>query len=287
MRRFIFILVAIMSVSVSAAFAQEAQGGEPVATPGGQTLKPGIRIILKFPELPKTLFAMKFEKDMTPQVCIALPENYTDDRKFPLFVFMWGGDGGDCTGPGKGQSIMSNRGCIFVNLPLFKKKWDSNGPFKGLLIDIKEDVEVICGAYSAMLKKVYETIPNIDTENNIIGGMSNGAHTIVALFEHGDKYLTGLFKNLILAEGGYYLISTYENYKDKNILYMYGDYVGVEGWVGMQGREEFPAVIKKFSEAAASHSLKTTAFVMPNTGHEVPPKFDPDIRKWVNRQLGK
>ena len=286
MAHFRLIVVSLMALLASPAFpaAQEPAAPHPEAAP---SLRPGSRIILKFPELPRTLFAMKFDKETPPQLCLTLPENYTDSRKFPLFVFIWGGDGGDCTGSGKGPAVMSNRDCIFVNLPLFKKKWDPSGPFKGLLVDIKEDGELICTAYTAMLKKIYETIPNIDTGNNIIGGMSNGAHTVVALFERGDRYLMGLFKNLILAEGGYYMVSTYENYKDKNILYMYGDYVGVEGWVGKQGREQLPAVIKKFAEAAESHSLKTTAIVMPNTGHEVPARFDPDIKSWVNKQLGK
>ncbi|MCC6741839.1 MAG: hypothetical protein IT452_22660, partial [Planctomycetia bacterium] len=115
----------------------------------------------------------------------------------------------------------------------------------------------------------------------------NGAATIVALFEHGDRDLRGLFKNLILAEGGFYLVSKYENYKDRNILFMYGDYEGVEGWLGKQGRGDLQKAAKAFIEKAAENSLKVTAFVMPDTGHEVPAKFDPDIKAWVDRQLGK
>ena len=174
------------------------------------------------------------------QAYLALPENYSPERKFPLFVFLYGGHGGPGAGPGRGHQIMENKDCIFVNLPLFKKKFDPAGPFKGLLITTEQDGETICQAYTAMLKKIYATIPNIDTAHNIIGGMSNGAHSIVAMFEKGDAYLMGLFQNLILVEGGFYSIKTYARYQGKGILYLYGDYAGQNDWLGKKMREDLP-----------------------------------------------
>lgn len=53
-------------------------------------------------------------------------------------VFLYGGHGGPGAGPGRGQQIMENKDCIFVNLPLFKKKIDPPGPFKDLLINMRE-----------------------------------------------------------------------------------------------------------------------------------------------------
>jgi hypothetical protein len=85
-------------------------------------MKPGTRMILKFPELPQTLYAMQSGQEAVTQAYLALPENYSLERKFPLFVFLYGGHGGPGAGPGRGQQIMENKDCIFVNLPKAVKK---------------------------------------------------------------------------------------------------------------------------------------------------------------------
>ena len=248
-------------------------------------LKPGTRMILKFPELPQTLYAMQSGQEATTQAYLALPENYSPERKFPLFVFLYGGHGGPGAGPGRGQQIMENKDCIFVNLPLFKKKFDPDGPFKGLLITTEQDGETICQAYAVMLKRIYATIPNIDTAHNIIGGMSNGAHSIVAMFERGDAYLMGTFQNLILVEGGCYSIKTFDSYRGKGILYLYGDYVGQDDWLGKKMREDLPKAVKKFTDAATTNQLNVTGLVMKDTGHDMPTKFNTDVKSWVVKQL--
>jgi predicted peptidase len=248
-------------------------------------LKPGTRIILKFPELPQTLYAMQSGQEALTQAYLALPDNYSLERKFPLFVFLYGGHGGPGAGPGRGQQIMENKDCIFVNLPLFKKKIDPSGPFKGLLITTEQDGETICRAYSAMLKKVYANIPNIDTAHNIIGGMSNGAHSIVAMFEQGDAYLMSTFQNLVLIEGGWYSIKTFDRYKGKGILYLHGDYVGQNDWLGKKMREDLPKAVKKLEDAIVAHQLNATGLIMKDTGHDMPVKFNADVKAWVLKQL--
>lgn len=248
-------------------------------------LKPGTRMILKFPELPQTLYAMQSGQEAVTQAYLALPENYSPERKFPLFVFLYGGHGGSGAGPGRGQQIMENKDCIFVNLPLFKKKFDPDGPFKGLLITTEQDGEIICQAYIAMLKKVYATIPNIDTAHNIIGGMSNGAHSIVAMFEQGDAYLMGTFQNLVLIEGGWYSIKTFDRYRGKGILYLYGDYAGQNDWLGQKMREDLPKVVKKLEDAVTAHQLTATGLVMKDTGHDMPARFNSDVKAWLLKQL--
>jgi predicted peptidase len=248
-------------------------------------LKPGTRMILKFPELPQTLHAMQSGQEAVTQAYLALPENYSPERKFPLFVFLYGGHGGPGAGPGRGQQIMENKDCIFVNLPLFKKKIDPDGPFKGLLITTEQDGETICQAYTAMLKKIYATIPNVDTAHNIIGGMSNGGNSIVAMFENGDAYLMNTFQNLVLIEGGWHSIKTFDRYRGKGILYLYGDYAMQDDWLGKKMREELPKAVKKLDEAITAHQLNATGLVMKDTGHDMPSKFNADVKAWVLKQL--
>jgi predicted peptidase len=248
-------------------------------------LKPGMRMILKFPDLPQTLYAMQSGQEALTQAYLALPDNYSPERKFALFVFLYGGHGGPGAGPGRGHQIMENKDCIFVNLPLFKKKIDPSGPFKGLLITTEQDGETICRAYTAMLKKVYATIPNIDSAHNIIGGMSNGAHSIVAMFEQGDAYLMSSFQNLVLIEGGWYSIKTFDRYKGKGILYLHGDYVGQNDWLGKKMREDLPKAVKKLEDAIVAHQLNATGLIMKDTGHDMPVKFNADVKAWVLKQL--
>ena len=250
-------------------------------------LKLGTRMILKFPELQQALYAMQSGQEAMTQAYLALPDNYSPERKFPLFVFLYGGHGGPGAGPGRGQQIMENKDCIFVNLPLFKAKIDPTGPFKGLLITTEQDGETICWAYTAMLNKVYATIPNIDTAHNIIGGMSNGGHSIVAMFEQGDAYLMSTFQNLVLIEGGWYSIKTFDRYKGKGILYLHGDYAGQNDWLGKKMREDLPKAVKKLEDATAAHQLNATGLVMKDTGHDMPTKFDADVKAWVLKQLAQ
>jgi predicted peptidase len=250
-------------------------------------LKPGTRLILKFPELPQTLYAMQAGKEAMTQAYLALPENYSPERKFPLFVFLYGGHGGPGAGPGRGQQIMENKDCIFVNLPLFKRKFEPDGPFKGLLITTEQDGETICKAYTAMLKKIYATIPNIDTAHNTIGGMSNGANSIVAVFETGDAYLLGTFRNLVLIEGGWHSIRTFKRYRGKGILYLYGDYAGQNDWFGKKMREDLPKAVKKFTDTAVANKLNATGLAMKDTGHDMPARFNADVKAWLVKQFAR
>ena len=86
----------------------------------------------------------------------------------------------------------------------------------------------------------------------IIGGMSNGAHSIVAMFEQGDAYLMSTFQNLVLIEGGWYAIKTFDRYQGKGIHYLHGDYTGQNDWLGKKMREDLPKAVKKLEDAIAA-----------------------------------
>lgn len=248
-------------------------------------LRPGARIVLEFPELPQTLYAMQSEREGTTQACVVLPENYSAQRSFPLFVFLNGGHGGPASGPGRGQQIMQNKDFIFVNLPLFKARLDPTGPFKGLLVTAADDGATICKAYAAMLKKIHAVIPNVDTTRGVIGGMSNGANTIVVIFEQGDEFLMRNFRNLVLIEGGWHAIKTFDRYREKGILYLYGDYAGQNDWLGRKMREDLPRATRRFEAEAAAHRLDVTGIEMEDTGHDMPARFDSDVREWLRARM--
>ena len=140
-------------------------------------LEPNAILRFAMPALPPTLHRMATGKDDSlPRITIQLPENYTVDKKFPLFVFLHGGDGGEGLSPGPAVMTTGHRDAIAVNISLFKKKWDKDGPVGGLLI-LPEDYETQSRAYQALLRKVLDTVPNITAEGSTFGGFSNGAHT--------------------------------------------------------------------------------------------------------------
>jgi hypothetical protein len=115
--------------------------------------------------------------------------------------------------------------------------------------------------------------------------MSNGGNSIVAMFETGDAYLMSTFKYLVLIEGGWHSIKTFDRYQGKGILYLYGDYAGQDDWLGKKMREDLPKAVKKFEDAIAAHQLNATGLVMKDTGHDMPTTFNADVKAWVLKQL--
>src|SRR5262245_13397068 len=87
-------------------------------------LEPNARWSLDLPELPDTLAPMSSGQKQPPRLTVQLPENYSRDGKFPLFVFLNGGDGG------RGDSLpldcrtVGSNDFICANLPLFKRMFD-------------------------------------------------------------------------------------------------------------------------------------------------------------------
>ncbi len=50
-----------------------------------------------------------------------------------------------------------------------------------------EDLAVVSAAYRAMLEKLAAEVPNIDWDRSVIGGHSNGAHTLSVLLAGRDR----------------------------------------------------------------------------------------------------
>jgi hypothetical protein len=135
-------------------------------------LEPDARWQLEFPQLPDTLATIISGERQPARLTVQLPANYSRTGKFPLFVFLNGGDGGRADGLPIDRTTVGSNDFICVNLPLFKRAFDKKD---GGLITI-DDFETLSGAYRAMLEKLTKTIPNITRHRSAIGGFSNGAH---------------------------------------------------------------------------------------------------------------
>src|ERR1700758_2201771 len=102
---FRFCLIALLLVA--AAFAGPTSAADVV-------LAPNAKLVFEFPDLPAT-YRSTTTGDKSPVMMSAqLPENYSADRKFPLFVYLHGGSGAKGDDPSFGRTIVGTRDFIAV-----------------------------------------------------------------------------------------------------------------------------------------------------------------------------
>ena len=275
-------VVIIFALIASAAFAQDAV-----------KLEPNAKLSFEFPDLPETYFAHfhKSTGEAPPAMLTAqLPENYTPDGKFPILVFLNGGNGGRGDGASYGRRIVGPRDYIVVNLPLFK---DTNhrpatqpAALKGTdaatlgYIITMNDYPVISSAYHAMLQKLFDTVPNITAQGSAIGGFSNGAHTTSVLLGGKDEFIMKHFTSYILLEGGGGLLTNPEVLqdpaaKDFRILLLFGDQTDIPN------RKKTKQSIETAVQQCKARGMDCTFIVMTGYGHETPPEYLKLIGNWI------
>lgn len=181
---------------------------------GQASLDPGRTLRLTFPELPKTYAAMG-RPGNPPTVCtVRLPDNYSKDKKFPLFVYLEGGRGNG-TNLAVPRAIAGDRDTIVASFPLFRREHDENDAWNGLRVAF-DDYPVISKAYKAMLDRLRKEIPNIDSARSVMGGNSNGGHTIAILLSMLDQNTLDSFRGFFLIDGGFEWNSYHRTQRLKN-----------------------------------------------------------------------
>src|SRR5687767_14786375 len=168
---------------------------------GAETVKPGpdVTFRFEFPELPETLESLSSGKREPARLTATLPINYDSKGRFPVFIFLNGGDGGRGDGlqiPGR---VVAPRDFICVSLPLFKRSYSEA---EGGVISM-EDFEVISRSYRAMLERLFEAAPNCQRERSALGGFSNGAHAVGVLLAGQDRFILDHFDSFFFVDGGF------------------------------------------------------------------------------------
>ena len=240
-------------------------------TPG----QPDSTIVLTFKNLPPTLFNQVTESSKPAQAAVYFPENYTIEEKFPLLIWLGGGNGGPGTNLKTAKSITANKDFICVNLPLFKQTLepvnsDSSNFWMRLYID-DENADVIWDSYKVMLKEIFQTVPNIDRKNTFIGGFSNGAHTISVLLNRKKAEINRYIRNYFLVEGGNDFNHP-DALKKRNLLVMVG---------GNNIERGYKKKLKNIYVAAKEKNIRAEYHVMDSTGHGFPEKFHPLVKEWM------
>ena len=260
----VFLLACLLALSAG------ADGAAPTTAPAASTnaspqMLPGRAFVIPFPEMPATFYAVSQKKDVKAQMTVFLPRNYDPGRKFPLFVFLNGGDGGAGGNPGVARALSEEKDFVCVNMPLFKVI-DPKAPGGGMIMQA-EDGKYMWPFFKTMLLKLDELVPNIDPGHRILGGFSNGAHATAALLDESDGEVTRRFSAFVFVEGGGKL-QHYDLLKGKPFL-----------MVSSNAKSQPRA--QQICDAAKAAGAKATLIVEDVGKHDFPVSAYPAVREWL------
>jgi len=193
---------------------------------------------------------------------VFLPRNYDPQRKHPLLIFLNGWDGGNASNPTIARALSEEQDFVCVALPLFKARLDASvTPDTRRILIQDDDGRYAWPHYRVMLQKLDELVPNLDPAHRILGGSSNGAHTVAGLINESDGEVARLFSAYFLVDGGGGL-RRFDLLKDKPLLMVCG-------------------VWRPNPEAALAAGVKLTIHRMQEAKHAFPETEYPPIREWL------
>jgi len=232
-------------------------------------LAAGGTFTLTFPDMPPTFYAMCQKKNDKAQLVVYLPTNYHPGRKFPLFLFLGGGDGGVVGSPGVSVSLVERKDFVVVGVPLFKAAQPDTPEWNYIMNEA--DGRTMWPLLKTMLAKLEQVVPNIDPACQVIGGSSNGAHATAALVDGSDGEVARRFSAFLIVEGGGKL-KHYDLLKGKAYL-----------MVSSNAKSKPRA--QQICDAAKAAGARTT-FICEDVGkHDFPVAAYPAVREWLRGQL--
>ena len=229
---------------------------EPVKV--ADDVKPGATLVLEFPELPKD------RKDQPASCTVKLPTGYDTAKKFPLVVWLAGGEGGNTPN----SSFLPAGDFVTAGLPFPK---GANNPAQANMVG---EFDKIWDYHRAMINKIHERIPNLDRKTSIIGGFSNGGHAIDGMLKaRGGKEggIADYFGIFVLADGGG-SAGTKGNYPSLKGKYAYLCYGETSG-----NADIVPLAAKDFKSRGAEMVLSK----MEKTGHQFADFEQVKVKEWI------
>jgi hypothetical protein len=210
-----------------------------------------------------------------------LPENYSREGKFPICVYLDGGNGGRGDKQGIARRIVGSRDFICVNLPLFKRTND------GVLVSM-DDFQSVSLAYHSMLQQLFDTVTNITTEGSALGGFSNGAHTTGVLLAAHDEFILSHFRAFYFVDGGFGPLAANALPKPAmklcRFLVLRGENPDDDQIDSKAERESDTHLALALEFEAQKLHLNFTSLNMSGIGHDFPPKYIAIVGEWIRNE---
>jgi hypothetical protein len=234
---------------------------KPVPRPTLKTLvAPGASLKFDFPELTVDRYGAMAACHLT------LPAAYDAKRKYPLVVWLGGGEGGNT--PNK--SFLPEGDFILVGLPYPK---GANNPAQANMVG---DYAKVWTYHRFMLDEIAQLIPNIDKSHSIIAGFSNGGHAIDGMLRlSGKPKLTDYFSVFIFADGGGTVYSSKGSLPDLKGKFAYAC------WGGEKGSNKLAT--GQLPKALKAKGATVVGSEMAGVGHSFGESEHPKVAEWLEK----
>lgn len=232
-------------------------GMKPAAGTPDPRVKPGEKFFLEFPSLAPDRHGGPAKME------VRIPVRYDATRKYPLIIWMGGGDGGNTVG--MCPALVDQDSFICAGLPYPK---GANNPQKASIVG---EFKKIWRYQHAMLEELYRVVPNLDSRLRIISGFSNGAHTIDGILNEARDY-TDWFNCFILVDGG----GRAERWPHKDNQFA----------CVLWGENSMNKMSGENNIHLAKHARMTLmAEEMKGAGHEFAKPYVPKVREWIEKTV--
>ena len=243
--------------------AQDKATATAVAKPIPRTelkaqVAPGASLKFDFPELTVD------RKGALAACHLTLPAGYEAAKKYPLVVWLGGGEGGNTPS----GSFLPEGDFILVGLPYPK---GANNPAQANMVG---DYAKVWAYQRFMLDEIARVIPNIDKSNSIIAGFSNGGHAIDGMLRlsSGPK-LTDYFGIFIFADGGGTDYSSKGNLPNLKGKFAYAC------WGGEKGSNKLATSL--LPKAFKTKGATVLGSEMTGVGHAFAETEHPKVAEWL------
>jgi hypothetical protein len=221
---------------------------------------PGATLRFDFPELTVD------RKGALAACHLTLPANYDTAKKFPLVVWLGGGEGGNQPS----GAFLPAGDFILVGLPYPK---GANNPTQANMVG---DYAKVWTFQRFMLDEIAKVVPNIDKSRSIIAGFSNGGHAIDGMLRlsSGPK-LTDYFGIFVFADGGgtgYTSLGALTNLQGKFAYVCWGSEKGSN----KRNTSHLPGALK-------AKGATVVGSEMAGVGHSFGVSEMPKIAEWLER----
>jgi len=205
------------------------------------------------------------EKDAAAQPAgytLRVPENYHPWKSTPLIVWFGGGRGSRDVN--QAVPLVDPKEFLIVCLP-----YPESEPRPLLAVKEGRGSTRLWAYHQPMLEDLKKRVPNISPDLRIVGGMSNGAHTVGSYLGDSIKEFTGFFDTFLLIEGGSSIGQEYAGVRGKRIY---------QAW-GTKG--EGVAYAARINELLRAARADVTDAPMQDVGHDFPGPEKAKCKSWI------